>query len=212
MSWIGVIALAAAAFAIAVFALHLQKSGWAVLGAVLMFALVGYALQGSPNTPSAPKPRAPDTNQTGEAVVEARRELFDPARPKPSYLTVSDGFARRGRFEEAAQLLRQGLASNPGDGESWLALANALVEHASGHVTPAALYAYGRADMALPANPGPAYFLGVAWVRSGRPQNAREVWTRLLENSPPDAPWREELTARIKQLDQMIAQMQAPTG
>src|SRR3546814_8208350 len=59
---------------------------------------------------------------------------------------VSDGFARQGRYMEAAQLLRSGLGANPAHGEGWLALANALVEHAGGRVTPASLMAYGKAE------------------------------------------------------------------
>jgi len=212
MSWLPIILLAVAAFAVAAFALRIPRRGWTLLGAVLLFGLAGYALQGSPGQGAAPKAAQQDTNQGGEAVVEARRALYDPAQPLPGYLTLSDGFARRGRFADAAQMLRQGLADNPGHGEGWLALANALVEHAEGQVTPASLYAYARAEETSPGNPGPAYFLGVALLRSGQPGQASQVWKALLEETPEDAPWREELQVRIERLDAMMAQMPVQDG
>lgn len=212
MSWLPIIALAAVAFLVAAFALRVPKRGWTLLGAVLMFGLVGYALQGDPELPSAPKQPLQQAAQSGEAIVEARRALFNPTDPVPGYLTLSDGFARRGRFEEAAQLLRSSLAEHPGHGEGWLALANALVEHAGGQVTPASLYAYGKAEATLPGNPGPAYFLGVALLRSGQPGQARAVWSDLLAASPEDAPWRTDLELRIDQLNQMIGQIPPRNG
>ena len=212
MNWIPIIVLAIVAFALAAFLLKLERQNWMLFAAVLMFGLAGYALQGSPDQPSAPKLAMSDEAQSGEAMVAARRALFDPSQPLPSYLTVSDGFARQGRFAEAAQLLRSGTAENPGHGEGWLALANALVEHAGGQVTPASLYAYSNAEAAMPGNPAPAYFLGVALLRSGMPGQARQVWAELLASSPEDAPWIEDLQARIDQLDNMMRQIPIPGG
>ncbi len=212
MSWLPIILLAVATFAVAAFLLKLERQNWMMFAAVLTFGLAGYALQGSPEAPSAPKLAVFDENQSGEAIVAARRALFDPSQPIPSYLTVSDGFARQGRFEEAAQLLRSGTAENPGHGEGWLALANALVEHASGQVTPASLYAYSKAEAVMPGNPGPAYFLGVALLRSGMPGQARQVWAELLANSPEDAPWRQDMQLRIDRLDDMLQQVPVPGG
>lgn len=209
MGWIPVILLVLAVFLVAAFVLKLERRSWTTLGAVLAFGLAGYALQGSPDLPAAAKEAVAKTAQSGEAMVAARRSLFSPSQPVPSWLMVSDAFARQGRYMEAAQLLRSGLGANPGFGEGWLALANALVEHAGGQVTPASLMAYGKAEEAMPGNPGPAYFLGVALLRSGMPLEARRVWADLLDASPPDAPWREDLAGRIGQLDAMLAQMPA---
>ena len=95
-AWFAILALALVAFAIAAFMLKLPREGFAVFGAVLLFGLVGYAWQGSPGQPGSPKQPQAQTSETGEEMVEARRQLFDPVRPKPDYLMLSDGFARRG--------------------------------------------------------------------------------------------------------------------
>ncbi|MEP5937510.1 MAG: tetratricopeptide repeat protein [Erythrobacter sp.] len=211
MSWLPILALGLIAMAIAIVALRLPKQGWTLFAAFLMFGLAGYATQGNPGQSSAPKAPDPQAALSGEEMVAARLGLFDPAEPRPAYLTVSDGFARNGRFAEAAQLLRKGLSDNPTHGEGWLALANALVEHAEGQVTPAAVYAFATAEDAMPGHPGPAYFLGFSLLRSGKPVEARQVWQDLYDSTPEDAPWREDLGIRIAGIDQLIAAVEAQT-
>ncbi len=205
MGWIAVSLLALAAFGFAAFVLRLPKSSWTLFGAVLVFGLTGYAWQGSASQPGSPKAAMVQEPRSGEQMVEARRALFDAGVPKPNYLTVSDGFARRGRFSDAAGLLRGGLADNPRHAEGWLALGMALVEHADGRVTPAAHNAYDRASKADPANPAAGFFLGAAYFRTRQVREARAVWAELLERTPEDAPWHGELTQRLEVIDAMLS-------
>lgn len=210
MSWFPIIVLALVAFGLAAFVLRLEKRGWTLFGAVLVFGLAGYATQAAPELPGAPKKRVEaQARESGEAMVSARRSLFNPNLPPPAYLALSDGQARNGDFIEAAAFLRKGLVDHPYHAEGWLALANALLEHAEGQLTPASLYAYGRAEAAAPGHPGVSYYLGVALLRSGRPVEARGAWADMLANSPDDAPWLEELTVRLERLDAMLAQSSA---
>jgi cytochrome c-type biogenesis protein CcmH len=203
--WLAVAALALAAFALAVLVMKLPRHGFALFGATLVFGLAGYAWQGSPGQASAPKPRIEQAGEQGTAMVEGRAALFDRSQPPPDYLVTSDAFARRGQFEEAAGLLQKGLRENPNDLEGWLALGMALVGHADGFVTPAAVQAFGRARAIDPDHPGAEYFLGFAYLQSGEVVAARNVWAGLLAHSPADAPWREGLTAEVARLDDMIA-------
>lgn len=203
--WMAVAALALIAFALAVLVLRLPREGFGLFGAALVFGLAGYAWQGSPGQPAAPKAGAEAQANQGEAMVEGRAALFPGSQPPPAYLLTSDAFARRGRFADAAATLQKGLRENPQDQQSWLALALALVGHADGVVTPAAVEAFGRAQAIDPAHPGAEYFLGFAYLQSGEIRAARTVWADLLKRSPPEAPWREGLTAQVARLDDMIA-------
>jgi cytochrome c-type biogenesis protein CcmH len=203
--WLAVGALALAAFALAVLALRLPREGFTLFGAALVFGLAGYAWQGAPGQPAAPKAAAASTSNQGEAMVDGRAALFERTTPPPNYLLTSDAFARRGQFADAAGALRRGLEENPRDLEGWLALGLALVGHADGVVTPAAVQAFGRAKAIDPAHPGAEYYLGFAYLQSGEIRAARSVWAGLVANSPPDAPWRAGLEAEIARLDDMIA-------
>lgn len=205
MSFAPILLLAALAFAFAVVVLRLPRTGWTLLGAALMFGLAGYALQGSPGQGGAPKAPASDGDGGGTELVEARRAIYGPAPPS-RFVTVADGFARRGQFLDAAGILRGSLARAPDDPEARLALANALLEHADGQLTPATMFAYEQAERADPGQPGPGFFLGVALIRSGRLQQARGLWAEMLEKAPADAAWRDGLQDRIERLDGLIAQ------
>lgn len=203
--WLAIGALALAAFAAAVLLLRLPREGMALFGAVLLAGLAGYAWQGSPGQPAAPKVADTARSNQGEAMVEGRAALFEGVAPPAPYLVTSDAFARRGQFADAASLLQQGLVDNPRDLQSWLALGLALVGHADGFVTPAAVQAFGRAKAIDPEHPGAEYFLGFAYLQSGEIVAARQIWSDLVERSPADAPWREGLAAEVVRLDDMIA-------
>lgn len=203
--WLLVGALTLAVFLFAVLVLKLPHEGLTLFAAVQVFGLAGYAWQGSPGMPSAPKAPSATASDQGTAMVEGRAALFGRTVQPPAYLITSDAFARRGQFQDAAAMLQKGLKENPRDVEGWLALGLALVGHADGFVTPAAVQAFGRAKAIDPRNPGAEYYLGLAYYQSGEIIAARNVWAALLANTPPDAPWREDLTADVKRLDDMIA-------
>lgn len=209
MTWLPILALAGLAFVVAAYALRLPKTGYTLLGAALLFGLAGYALQGRPGEPAAPAQSAADVATTGELIVSARRELFDPDVLPSRFLITSDAFARRGDYARAAAFARSAVQENPTDGEAWTALGNALVEHADGRLTPAAILAYGEAERRAPGSPAPGYFLGLAMLRTGQPERARALWADLLASAPEDARWRPVLAERLARLDELLGQATA---
>ncbi|GAA4644119.1 hypothetical protein GCM10023115_20790 [Pontixanthobacter gangjinensis] len=206
MSWIPLIALGVTAFLIAAFVLKLPKSAWSIFGAAMLFGLAGYALQGNPGYSGAPKTTDPVEGESNFAMIEARREFFDPDMMPSRFVVTADAFSRNGKHQDAANMLRNAVTEKPDDAEAWLALGNALIEHADGTLTPAAMYSYSRAEKLNPLNPAPTYFLGVAFLRSGQPGQARGVWADLLENAPDDAAWRPQLEERLGRLDELLGQ------
>lgn len=209
MSWLPAIALAGALFLIAAFVLRLPRSGWAAFGAALLFGLAGYAFQASPDMPSAPKAAVVEASETSSAMIEARRAMFDSTMQASDFVVVADGFARRGQYADAAQLLRGVVHEDPRNAEAWIALGNALVEHADGNPTPAAVYAFTRAEQAAPGHPAPPYFLGLALLRSGRAQDARALWAQAIADAPEGAEWVAPMRERLERLDVLIAAMTA---
>lgn len=212
MTWIVLIALAALVFALLLLLLRRDRSGWEALAAALMVGLAGYAVQGRPGMPSAPKP--PHVAQAGDGgpMVDERQHLSgrDPTANK--WMIVADALARQGNYADAATVLSGAVQANPRDSEGWLALANALVGHAEGNLSPGALYAFRHAAAADPQAPGPPFFLGLAMARQGRFDETRALWTGLLARAPANAPWRGEVEMRVERLDKlmgMIRQQQA---
>ena len=206
MSWIVVLPLALAAFALAVLAFRLERRLWTTLLAALVFGLAGYALQARPDLAGDPRLPPAGGGQGQWASVEARQEMV-PARFRSgsNRLLTADAFSRRGQFANAAALLRGEVDANPRDSEAWLAMGNALVEHAEGALTPAALYAYRRADALAPASPAPGYFLGLALIRQGRFPEARQIWAATLEQASEPSAARALLEQRLARLDALLA-------
>ena len=210
MSWLPILALALIAFVMSAAFFKLPRSLWTLFGASLLFGLTGYALQGVPAQPASPKSAKEEVSTTGELMVQARKEFFPQTVQAAPYLLTSDAYTRRGQYGDAAAFLNNGLAENPGHAEAWVALGNVLAEHADGQLTEAALFAYARAEQVAPGHPGPGYFVGLGFLRSGEPGRARAIWLQLLESASDDAQWREGLERRIERLDQIMTPSDAP--
>lgn len=213
MSWVWALLLAAAALGLILLLLRREgkgRAGWDAIGAALLFGIAGYGLQGSPGLPGAPKEPVEKIAGDPAALVAARKSLDgQPTTPGSSWVVIADALARHGQYADAAGVLQGAVQKNPRDADAWLALANALVGHAEGALSPAALYAYRSAAIAAPNHPGPPFFLGLAMAQSGRFAEARTLWADLLASSPPDAPWRADLQDRLNRLDALIARQEA---
>lgn len=215
MSWAIAIVLALLAMGTAIALYKLPRTVWAGLAATLVFGLAGYAMQASPDLPSAPK-AAEDSRvinlEEYDPVAQRREFIADNERSRADFLITADGMARRAQFDDAATFLNGVTTANPQDFEAWLALGNALVEHADGALTMPAQYAYRNAASLRPDHPGPGYFIGIALIRQNRFAEAREIWAEALETSPEDAAGRAGLEERLARLDgmlMMISQAQA---
>ncbi len=123
---------------------------------------------------------------------------------------MADGYARKGQHADAAALLRGAVADNPDDAEAWVALGNALIEHADGNPTPAALLAYRPGGTHRAAKSRRAYFFGVALLRGGRADETRAIWAELVEAAPADAPYRAELVSSWRSWTPCIARRTPP--
>ncbi len=207
MTWIMVAGLALLSFGLAAFLFKAPRGGWEAVGAALLLGVAGYALQGRPHQPGAPKAPAETAAGNAKALVEARKALDGRGgQGANNWVVISDALARHGQYGDAAGVLLGAVDKDPKNSDAWLALANALVGHAEGTLSPAALYAYGRAAQAAPDAPGPPFFLGLAMAESGRFAEARQLWGDLLKRSTADAPWRADLEQRLARLDAFIAE------
>ena len=206
MGWILAGGLAFAVFAVLALIFKVPRRGWEAIGTALLLGIAGYAAQAHPGLAGSPKPGQAELAD-GSAIVRAQQVLSNTAVGQGSrQMVLADAFSRQGRFGDAVSVLRGAVARDPRDGEAWLAQANALVSHAQGNLTPAALFAYRHAAEAQPDHPGPPFFLGLALAQNGRLDEARALWADLLSRTPADAPWRGDLAQRLTALDAFIAE------
>lgn len=210
MIWLFTIGLAVAALALGIIAFRVPRAGWASLAAALMLGLAGYATQASPGLPGAPASARPAPLNTAAGLIDTRRELSGSAERTPSNaMILADAMTRQGQHGNAATILNGALRDEPEDAEAWLALANALVEHAQGSRTQPAMLAYRRAAMLDPGGLGAGYFIGLSFIRDGDFAQTRRIWAETLAEGAEDAPGRETMAAQLERLDQLLAAVEA---
>ena len=212
--WAVAVILTLAALAALIVVAKAPRKSWEAIAAALVFGLAGFAYQARPDMHGAPKQPEAAQGKVGFGLVTVRQQLSgEGAIANNRWTVTADALTRQGDFSNAAGFLLGAIEENPRDSGAWLALANNLVGHADGALTPAALYAFRKASAADPQSAGPPFFLGLALIQNGRPQEGRTLWAQLLARAPADAPWRAGLAERLALLDQLMAQgSQAPAG
>ena len=204
--------LIAAAFAFCLMALliavgRIPRMSWELTAAAVLLGLAGYAWQGSPGLPGQPKMASASTDRGkfDEQLAERRRGMAERYGKAGQWLMLSDGLGRQGKTKEAANVLLAGLKQTPDDPDLWLGLGNALIAHAGGVVSPSADFAYRRAMTLDPDAPAPPYFYGLALVRAGQLQAAKELWAPLAARAPEGSEIKAELELSMARIDAMLA-------
>jgi cytochrome c-type biogenesis protein CcmH/NrfG len=190
------------------FGARLPWSSMAGPAAALLVALAGYAWQGRPGLAGHDvKPGV--AAKFDERLAEKRRAIGERLGPASQWLIMSDGLARSGDTESAANVIARGLEKDPKDADLWVGLGNALLAHGGGRLSPAADHAYREALALNPDGISPSYFYGLALAQSGQFEAAQRIWARLALRLPERADMRMELVRNLMMLDQLIKQRDA---
>jgi cytochrome c-type biogenesis protein CcmH/NrfG len=213
MGWILILAFAlAVGLALWRFA-GFDRASLQLVGAALLLAMAGYAWQGRPGLAGRPPPERAAEARVESAFAEMRHDVLGRFDLADSWLTIAEGYERRGNTRSAVDLLANATRQYPLNSSLWIGLGDALVLHADGRMSPAARLAFERAIALAPRAQGPRLFYGLALVQAGEFAEADKVWRDLLAAAPPDASWRpllEQRIALLAQLRAMIAASGAP--
>ncbi|WP_295638735.1 tetratricopeptide repeat protein [Novosphingobium sp.] len=204
MMWVVIVLIAVAVFAALVLVLKLPRGGWELAGAALLLGISGYALQGHPGQAGAPKAPAENARAADAATISERQAMGNKFGTSQSWLILADALTRQGQYAAASDVLRSAVRKDPKNADLWVAMGNALVGHSDGLISPAAQLAFQRAADISPEHPGPPFFMGLALAQSGKLPEARALWMKLLARTPADAPYRDDLSARLARINQML--------
>jgi cytochrome c-type biogenesis protein CcmH len=81
--------------------------------------------------------------------------------------------------------------------EDYALSAEAMILAVRGYVSPQAEAQLTRALAIDPAHPTARYYAGLSLAQNGRPDLTLDLWTPLLAEGPPDAPWKEPILTMI---------------
>lgn len=204
----GWIMVAALAVVVAAFLWRFARpNGLVALGIAICVGggLAGYVLQGRPDLPAKPTLPRDEAYRGDTSFAKERGALLENLGNVGGWLNFADALQRAGMTGQAVEAMKVATKAFPDSPDLWVGLGNALVVHGDGFVSPAARLAFDRAGRLAPDHPGPAYFLGLAWLQSGNPGEALKVWEDLRAKSPPNAPWLPDLDRKIKAARMMQA-------
>ncbi len=167
--------------------LKLRGAPLTLAAAALMVGAAGYVLQGRPSLRGSPNVVS---NRPGPVpLTAARKALLGQFTAADTWMTISEGYASRGRTADAVGVMNSAIRARPTDFAMWVGLGNALSDHAR-TLSPSAQFAFARAAELAPGHPAPPFFLGLAEARSGQPEQALKRWRLILADAPADASWR----------------------
>lgn len=197
MGWIIILAMATAVCLLLWRFGRVPRMSYELIGAALLIGLAGYAWQGHPGQPGTPVRARADTANIDPALVEQRKAMMGQFGTEAQWLDTADTFGRLGSTRAAVTVMRGAVKTHPRSADLWVGLGNALVNHGDGMMSPAAQFAFRRAAELSPQHPGPPFFMGLALAQSGQLDKAAALWGELLQRTPPQAPWRADLEARL---------------
>lgn len=174
--------------------------------------------RGVPVPPAAPGAAAPALPPGGEAIMRLSPEermqairgmvagleerLGQEPQDREGWRRLVQALHVLGEPARLAAALRGAIAAYPDDIELRLDLANAQLEQAGGDAVlpPVFVETMRAAARIAPDHPQVLWYLGRIAADEGRPEEARQLWTRLLERLPANSPARAEVESRREAL------------
>ncbi|HKH81319.1 MAG TPA: c-type cytochrome biogenesis protein CcmI [Methylovirgula sp.] len=171
-------------------------------------ALGLYAAIGHPDWPDEPleaRLNAPaEAMDINAAIAKVEAHLAQHPEDGLGYEVLVPAYLQLGRIADAvraAQMALQKLGESP---QRLTDYGETLVFANNGIVTQEARELFERAA-AMGASPKALFYLGLAASQEGDKGHARGYWQKLLAQSPPNAPWRSDLEARLASLGNQSA-------
>jgi cytochrome c-type biogenesis protein CcmH len=169
-----------------------------------------YGLLGAPDRPDMPlaaRQAAPaDSIDITMAVDRIERHLASAPDDARGWQILVPVYMKLGRFTQAADALGQVSRLLGPEAARETERGRALVAAASGRVDEQAREAFAAALRLDPGAPEPLYYQGLAAWQDGKRNEARQIWSALLEKAPPDAPWAPFVRARLAAIDTVPAE------
>lgn len=188
----------------------------AAIVAIPAIAGLAYGQRGQPGYAGQPlaERQSAAPAQTDIAALVGRIETHLAANPEDGrgWEVIAPVYLRLGRIPDAVRARANALRILGATADREADLAEAQTVAAGGVVTAEAKAGFERALTLGAGHPKAGYFLGIAAEQDGKPEEARAMWTKLVEGAPPGAPWIGLVQAEIARLGGPAAPAPAPAA
>jgi cytochrome c-type biogenesis protein CcmH len=162
-----------------------------------------YARLGQPALPDEPlasRQTAPQID-IAAAVAAVEKRLIEKPDDGKGWAVIAPVYMRLERYSDAAHAYSEALRLLGEDPLRRAAYGEAVVAAAGGVVTDEARQAFDRALTEQPGQPQARFYRALAEEQDGKKADAARDYQSLLADSPPDAPWRSVVNARLAALN-----------
>jgi cytochrome c-type biogenesis protein CcmH len=174
------------------------------LGTLLFIPIMGlglYSSIGAPNLPDEPLEArlnaAPGSMDMATAIAKIEHHLERDPNDGRGWAVIAPIYVRLGRTDDAVRAYANAIRVLGPDGDRYAGLGEAQMATSGGTVTADAKASFEQALKLDPKSPRAAFYLGVAAEQDGNKPKAVEIWTKLVADSPPGAPWLSTVQSRI---------------
>jgi len=182
---------------------HSSRTGLIMLvvaALVLVGAISFAALRGvSPEKSATPPPVAAAADQPPTLQSLQERTRNEPTNVE-AWLALAQAQFDSRDYKAAVATYEHGTQLAPQRADIWSALGEARASATNDPMPPDALAAFRKAVAIDPKEPRARYFLGVARDLAKDHQGAINDWLALLRDTPPGAPWENDLRRTIEQV------------
>ncbi|HMQ94368.1 MAG TPA: c-type cytochrome biogenesis protein CcmI [Amaricoccus sp.] len=135
-------------------------------------------------------------------IAQLQKVLEDRPDDLQGHRLLVTSLAGMGRMAEAVDAQRRviGIQGEAVPGHELVSLAGLMIAAEDGRISPEAEAALAAGLAKDPEDPSGRYFSGLLFLQNGQPERAYPIWSRLLEEGPPDAPWVKAIAPVIEGL------------
>ncbi len=179
-----------------------------VLGLCLYLAL------GNPGLPDQPLQArlANPGNNIALLVTKAERHLAQNPQDGAGWDLLAPIYLRSARVGDAELAYRNAIRILGPSAVRLTGLGEALIAASDGVVTEDARAAFDQAVALDPNDPRPRFYVGLGLEQAGRADEAKAIFERIAEGSPPDAPWMQLVNQHIAKNGGQVAPQVGPAG
>jgi cytochrome c-type biogenesis protein CcmH len=164
-----------------------------------------YLVLGSPQLPGQPQSARQDLSPEQRSITElvGRVEAHLEQHPDDGrgWEVIGPVYMRLGRYDDAVRARRNALRLLGESAVRQADLGEALTGAANGVVTAEAKETFDHAVAMDPTDFRARYFLGLASEQDGRPNDAADIWRKLLAEAPADAGWAGFVRESLARVD-----------
>lgn len=177
-----------------------------MLAGLLAIGAVGVQVYRSTADTEAPAaiasvPAGEEAPSVSEVIAGLEKKLQENPEDAESWRMLGWSYFETQKFAESATAMKRATSLDPDNPEYWSMLGEALVMSSDGTQVPAdAADAFDKALALDKSDPRARYFLAVRKDIAGDHQGAINDWFALLEDTPADAPYAEDVRRVISQV------------